>query len=134
MSSTSLDIEFDNLVIIADSFSDSVQNTQLQQQLSVANATIANLQNQLGAARETINSLVLRLFGALPDENVATAARDVAQEALEEAIAAVGAADRRVQRAQRNFNEGLAALAGGDYRRAVREFDQAFSIAQRILN
>ncbi|MBI4639236.1 MAG: hypothetical protein HY731_00985 [Candidatus Tectomicrobia bacterium] len=56
---------------------------------------------ELAVATAAINSLVLRLFGAPSDANVANAARDVAQAALDEAITAVGAADRRVQRAQK---------------------------------
>lgn len=100
--------------------------TSLQSQLTAANATIAT-------QSATITSFVNDLFGQRPDANVAAAARDAAQAKINQAIAAVGTSDRRVQRAQRNFNEGLAALAAGNFSRAVREFRQAFEIASRIL-
>jgi hypothetical protein len=102
------------------------QVSQLQSQLTVANANIA-------AQAATIESLVNQIFGLPPDANVATAARDAVRGAIAQAIAAVGTTDRRVQRAQRNFDQGLAALSAGDFRRAIREFEQAFDIARRIL-
>jgi len=110
------------------------QNAQLRGRVDTLNQVIADLQSQLATANTTIDSLVLRVFGAPPDANVAGAARDVAQEAIRQTIAVVGERDQRVRRAQRNSDEGIAALAAGNYREAVREFDQAYTIAQRILS
>src|SRR5207245_1597901 len=97
----------------------------LESQLATANVTIAD-------QAATITSLITDVFGGRPDANVAAAARDAAQTEIQAAIAKVGAADPRVVRAQRKFNEGLGALAEGDISRAVTEFRQAFDIASRV--
>lgn len=52
--------------------------------------------------------------------------------ALDQAIALVGAGDRRIRRAERNYGEGVAALAAGDFARAIREFRSAYRVATDI--
>lgn len=98
----------------------------LQSQLVAANATIT-------AQRATITSLVSNLFGDRSDANVAEAARDEARNKVDQAIAAVGEGQPHIRRAERHFNKGIAALAVGNPRRAVHEFEEAFGIAIRIL-
>ena len=109
------------------------QVASLQQQLGTLPAENAKLKSDLDTANRTIASLVDRLFGARADANVAAVARDAAQSELTQATAKVGARDYRVKYAQKEFNEGLAALRAGHYQRAVREFRETFEICQRVL-
>src|SRR5262249_36181265 len=102
------------------------QIQDLQARLITANATIA-------AQQGTITSVITDLLGGRPDANVATAARAASQAKIQAASAKVGPADPRVQTAQRKFDEGLAALAAGDFSRAVREFRHAFEMASHVL-
>ena len=83
----------------------------------------------------TASSLIVQaqqIIEMLTEETVAIAARDAARAEINRAIAKVGASDRRVIRAQRRFDRGLAAMDRDDFRRAAREFGLALRIAQRI--
>lgn len=83
----------------------------------------------------TASSLIMqaqRIIEMLTEETVAIEARDAARAEINRAIAQVGASDRRVIRAQRRFDRGLAAMDRGDFRRAAREFGLALRIARQI--
>src|SRR5207253_188139 len=103
----------------------SAEYDKLKSDLAGANASIA-------AQNQTIDSLVNHLFGAKVDVFVAAAARDAAYRVLSRAVAKIGALDPRVREAQREYRDGLNALAKGEYQRAVVYFRQTFHMAQRI--
>ena len=103
----------------------SAEYDKLKSDLAGANATIA-------AQNQTIDSLVNHLFGAKVDVFVAAAARDAAYRVLSRAVAKISALDPRVREAQREYRDGLNALAKGEYQRAVVYFRQTFHMAQRI--
>jgi len=63
----------------------------------------------------------------------AVQARAAALRELEKAKAKVGGTDKRIVRAQKEFDAGAAALCIGHYRRAAHEYWEAYEIAHRIV-
>jgi hypothetical protein len=84
--------------------------------------------------RATLDSFVDRLFGGRADANVAAAARTAALARLTAAKAAVPANKWMWLRCgQLSFENGDKAVQARDWRRAVREFREAYEWGERIL-
>jgi YVTN family beta-propeller protein len=107
-------------------------NAALTAQNQTLRAENDRLRSQGATLTDVIRSLVRALFGESPDAAVATAARDMTRPVVE---AAWGAApgDARVAQVWRAFNAGEASLNAGEWSRAVREFREAYTQADRIV-
>jgi chromosome segregation ATPase len=111
-------------------------------QLEAANAALAvqyqalrveneRLRGQTVSLTDLVRSMVRALFGERPNAAVAAAARDTTRPVVEAALA-VAAGDPRLVQVQRALNAGEAAVNSGDWPRALQEFREAYTQAERI--
>ena len=109
-----------------------VSSAALQDAYDQALVTIARLKDEYQQSSMTIASFVRRLMTGQTDENVALAARDAAQHQLQLASARMGTRDPRVRHAQKHMNKGLGELADRHYKRAVKDFAEAYETCWRL--
>ena len=96
--------------------------------------TILGQQQQIAQDQTSISSVVLAEFGVAVNQSAATAARDVAQGKIRDAIRAVGNNDPHVQQAQSQYNLGLTALVNSDWNTAMNRFRIAYQAASQALH
>jgi chromosome segregation ATPase len=94
---------------------------------------VASLTSALDAANLTLDSLIKRLMTGRTDANVAAVARDAAKQQVALAIAKRGTRDPRVRHAQKELAHGEEHFRRGQFQRSLKDFDQAYDIARRIV-
>jgi len=93
---------------------------------------VANDAQALASANQTVSSVVLVAFGYAADQNAATAARNVANGAIQTAIAKAGASNSAVVEAQGDFARGVQDMAALAWTRAVKDFSDAYHSVARF--
>jgi YVTN family beta-propeller protein len=126
------------------------ENTKLKADLAAANAQlaalagykekiaaleqqVASLTSALDSTSLTLDSLVKRLMTGKTDANVAAVARDAAKQQVALAKAKRGPRDPRVRHAEKELADGERYFAKGLFQRSLKNFDEAYDMARRII-